>query len=186
MVSVPVNLSKLSDVAKNDVAKKAVYEKLSPEVNNINTSKFVLKTKYQTDKTELENKIPDVTDFVKKTKLTEIENKIPDISSLVKKTDYHTKNSELEKKLADHDLDKYITIPEFNTSAASVFNARLAQVNLITKRDLYATLSSLRRKVTSNKTKHLLAENEMKKLKSFDLGYFIEKAILMRMMHNII
>ena len=110
-----------------------MYDKLAPEVNNINTSKFVLKTKYQTDKTELENKIPDVTDFVKKTKLTEIENKIPDISSLVKKTDHHTKNKELERKLADHDLDKYITIPEFNTSAASVFNARLAQVNLITK-----------------------------------------------------
>ena len=40
-----------------------------------------LKTKYQTDKTELGKKIPDVTDFVKKAKLTELENKIPDISS---------------------------------------------------------------------------------------------------------
>ena len=46
----------------------------------------VLKTKYQTDKTELEKKIHDVTDFVKKTKLTELENKIPDFSSLVTKT----------------------------------------------------------------------------------------------------
>ena len=45
-----------------------------------------MKTKYQTDKTELEKKIPDVTDFVKKTKLTELENKIPDISSLTRKT----------------------------------------------------------------------------------------------------
>ena len=45
-----------------------------------------MKTKYQTDKTELEKKIPDVTDFVKKTKLTELENKIPDFSSLVTKT----------------------------------------------------------------------------------------------------
>ena len=56
--------------------KKAVYDKLAAKVNNIDTSDFVLKTKYQTDKTELEKKIPDVTDFVKKTKLTELEKKI--------------------------------------------------------------------------------------------------------------
>ena len=58
-------MSKLSNVVKN-VVKKAVYDKLVAKVNNIDTSDFVLKTKYQTDKTELENKIPDVTDFVKK------------------------------------------------------------------------------------------------------------------------
>ena len=38
-------------------------------LNNIDTSDFVLKTKYDTDKSELENKIPNVTDFVKKEKL---------------------------------------------------------------------------------------------------------------------
>ena len=38
------------------------------KVNNIDASEFVLITKYQTDKTELEMKIPDVTDFVKKKK----------------------------------------------------------------------------------------------------------------------
>ena len=43
---------------------------------------FVLQTKYQTDKTELEKKIPDVSDTAKKAKLTELENKIPDVSSL--------------------------------------------------------------------------------------------------------
>ena len=46
------------------------------KINNIDTSDFVLKTKYQTEKTELENKIPDVRNLVKKTKLTELENKI--------------------------------------------------------------------------------------------------------------
>ena len=102
------DLSKLSDVVKNDVVKKAVYDQLAAKVNNIDTNDFVLKTKYQADKTELQKKIPNVTDFVKKTKLTELENKIPDVSSfeitltavenkipivssLVKKTDYDTK-----------------------------------------------------------------------------------------------
>ena len=51
-------------------------------LNNIDTSYFVLKTTYITDKTELENKLPGVTNFVKKTKLTELESKIPDISNL--------------------------------------------------------------------------------------------------------
>ena len=75
-------MSKLSDVVKNDVIKKTVYDKLFAKVNNIDTSDFVLKTKYQADKTELEKKIPDVTDFVNEAKLAELENKIPDISNL--------------------------------------------------------------------------------------------------------
>ena len=39
-----------------------------------------------------------------------------------------------------------------------------------------AKLSSLNRKITSSKTKHLLVENQLKKLKSFDLGYLIGKS----------
>ena len=62
-----------------------------------------------------------------------MENKIPNVSGLVKKTDFHTKITEIEKKLTGHNHDKYITTPQFNTLAASVFNARLAQANLITK-----------------------------------------------------
>ena len=66
-----------------------MYDKLVAKVNNIDTSDFVLKTKYSTDKTELENKIPDTSDLVKKTncntKITELENKIPNISNLQQK-----------------------------------------------------------------------------------------------------
>ena len=72
---VPVDLSKLSNVVKNDVVKKTVYDKSVATVDNIDTGDFVLKTKYNTDKTELENKIPDVSNLVKKTKLTELEKK---------------------------------------------------------------------------------------------------------------
>ena len=59
LAPVPVDLSKLSDVVKNDVVKKTVYDKLIAKVNNIDTTGFVLKTKYDTDKSELEKKIPD-------------------------------------------------------------------------------------------------------------------------------
>ena len=66
LVLVPVDLSKLFDLVKNNVVKKDVYNKLVAKVDNIDTSKFVWKTKYD----------------------TEIENKIPDTSGLVKKVDY--------------------------------------------------------------------------------------------------
>ena len=85
------------------------------KVNNIDTSGFPLKAKYDTDKSELENTIPNVTDFIKKAKLTELEHKIPDISNLatktaltnvenkipkvsnlVNKTDHNTKLTEIE------------------------------------------------------------------------------------------
>ena len=90
LAPVPIDLSKLNDVVKNDVAKKAVYNKLVAKVNNIDTSNFVLKIKYNTDKTELGNKIPDTSGPVKKTnyniKITELEHKIPDVSNLATKT----------------------------------------------------------------------------------------------------
>ena len=76
---------------------KKLHDKLVAKVNNIDTSGFVLKTKYQTDKTELENKIPCVTDFVKKVKLTELENKISDVSNLATKTTLTT----VENKILD-------------------------------------------------------------------------------------
>ena len=175
LAPIPVDLSKLSDAAKNDVLKKIVYDKLVAKVNSIDISGFVLKTKYDTDKSEIENKIPNTSDIVKKTyyntKITEIESKIPDVSSLatqialitaenkipdvsspVKKTDYNTKITEIEKKLTDYNHGKYITTPEFNTLAAGVFNARLAQANLVVKPDFDAKLSSLNRKINSNKS----------------------------------
>ena len=52
---IPADLSKLSNVVRNDVVKKTVYDKFVAKVDNIDTSDFVLKAKYQTDKTELEN-----------------------------------------------------------------------------------------------------------------------------------
>ena len=86
------------------------------------------------------------------------------------------KLSGLEKKLTDHNHDKYITIPEFNTFAADVLDVTLAQANLITKTDFDAKLLSLKRTITSNESKHLPVENELKKLKTFDSSYFIGKS----------
>ena len=185
---------------KTEVVKKAVRDKLVAKVNNVDTSRFVFKTKYDADKTELENKIPNTSRLVEKSyynakiselenkissiselvttsALTAVENKIPNVSSLFNKTDCDTKISELAKKITNHKHDKYITTAEFDKLTAESFAARLAQANLIAKTGFDAKLSSLNSKITSDKTKDLLVENQLKKLKSFDLGYFIGKSI---------
>ena len=58
------------------------------------------------------------------------------------------------KKLTDHNHYKYITTSEFNTLAADVFNARLAQANLVTKTEFNNSVSSLDSKITADKTKN--------------------------------
>ena len=93
-----------------------IEKRLCMKVNNIDTSGFVLKTKYDTDKSNLEKKIIDAvkntpdtrgkeTDY--NTKITEIEDKIRDVNKLVKKTTgYDTKISDIESK--------YITTTDYN------------------------------------------------------------------------
>ena len=69
--------------------------------------------------------------------------------------DYATKITEIEKKLTDHNNDKYITTPEINTLAASVFNARLDNKNRFWSKTIKSN-----RKITANKSKNLLVENK--------------------------
>ena len=147
------------------------------KVNGIDTTNFVSKTKYEKDGSDFEfkfnkvdKKIADVSDLVKKTdfnaKITEMKGKIPsitglatssalaviknkvtDVSSLVKETDYDTKILDIEKNMTDHDHDKYITTPGFNTMEANVFNARLAQANVKTKQALMLSCQVLIKKL---------------------------------------
>ena len=127
-----------------------MWDKLVAKLNNIYTSAFVLKTKYDTDKSELEIKISDPSGLVKKTdyntKISKIEgknsnvsnlatktafltveNKIPSVTNLVKKTDFNIKVTEIENELSNDNHDKCFPSPEFHTLAEDVFNTRLAQ-----------------------------------------------------------
>ena len=69
----------------------------------------------------MENKIPSITGLATNSALPAVENKMPNVSNLVKKTNYNTKISEIEKKITDHNHEKYITTPEFNNLAATLF-----------------------------------------------------------------
>ena len=73
LTPVPDDLAKLSNVVKNDVVKKTEYNILVTKVGNLDTTGFVLKTTYDTDKSDLEKKISDA------------EKKIPNSSNLAKK-----------------------------------------------------------------------------------------------------
>ena len=79
LVTIPVDLIKLSHVVKNDVVKKTEYNKLVTKVDNIDTTNFVKKNKYEKDGSDFEDKI------------SKIDKKIPDVSGLVKKTDFNKK-----------------------------------------------------------------------------------------------
>ena len=59
LTTVPNDLAKLSNAVKNDVVKKTQYDKLVEKVDNIDTTGFVLKTTYDTDKADLEKKFSD-------------------------------------------------------------------------------------------------------------------------------
>ena len=115
----------------------------------------------KTELTTVENKIPSIRNLATKTALTTVVNKISNISGLVKKTDYNTKITDIENKLNNHNHDKYVATSEFNTLSANVFNARLAQENLITMTDFDAELSSIDRKITANKIKDFLNDNDL-------------------------
>ena len=86
LVPVPVDLSKLSDVVKNDVVKNDVYnatiknfEDKIPDITNLAT-KSTLNTKIN----KVKGEIPNITSFATTSSLTAVENKIPGVSNLVK------------------------------------------------------------------------------------------------------
>ena len=97
LTPVPNDLVKLNNVVKSDVVKKTQYNKL--------VTKFVSRTKYENDGSDLEKKI----------KISKI-------------------------------------------------NARLAQADLVTKKDFDAKLKSISDKYISNISTHLLVKNELKKI----------------------
>ena len=134
-----------------------------PDITNLATN-----TTLNAKMNEVKGKIPNMTALT-----ATAENKIPNVSNLVKKTAYNTNISEIENKITDHNHDKYITTQEFNKLMSEKFASGLAQANLASKNDIAALvkktdfddkLKNLNKEVTSNKSKHLLVENEFKKL----------------------
>ena len=118
--------------------------------------------------TSVENKIPDISNLAANSVLTTVENKIPDVNSLVKKTDFNSKITEVENKIPS------ISSLATNSPLTAVENKILTNVtNLVTKTNSDAKLKAISDRVTKNKSKDLLLNNELKNLKTFDTDYFV-------------
>ena len=174
--TVPNDLAKLSNVVKNDVVKKIDYNAPNSKVDGIDVSKYVKRTKYETDGKAIydkidavEKKIPVLTDFVTtarfnheknslatKTASTTGENKIPDVSTLATKTSlssllpvsiFNSKVTELEGKV---------------TTIDNKFSGFVKKTNYgdeITKiKNDYATNASLDSKLNDLKERHIPTE----------------------------
>ena len=89
---------------------------------------------------------------------------------MIKKTDYDTKITDIENKPNNHNHDKYITTPDFNTLAADVNNATLAQANVMKKKFLIILYQALKIKSQQIKQQNVSNKSKLKKLKTFDLG----------------
>ena len=188
LVPVPVDFSKLTDALKNNVVKKDVYngkieniEDIIPDITNLAT-----KTTLNAKINEVKAEIPNITNLTTTRALTAVENKIPSVCNLVKKADYNTKTNEIEKKITDHNHGKYITTPKFDKFAVETFDLRLKRVNLVSKTDIANfvkkkdfdnKLLSLNKRINSNKTKHVLVENELNEL-SKTLNYYQLKILI--------
>ena len=164
----------MRNVVKNDVVKKTVYNTLKNKVDAIDTSGFVTRTKFTTDTDALddkthkvEKKIPDIRGLAIKSSFTrliteqedytdKVKKKIPDISGLVSKTEL----TDVENKIPDvSGLAK--------ASALTAVENKIPDItSLITKTDFDAKLKSISDRVTNNKSKDLLHDNELKTLKT--------------------
>ena len=172
LVPVPIDLSKVSKVSsKNDVVKKDVCN------NKIK---------------DIEVKIPDITNLATNTtlnaKINEVKNEIPSITNVTTTAAFNAKINEVKNKIPNITnlaTNTALTTPEFNKLTAEYFTARLKQANLASKNDIAALaeetgfddkLKKSNKKITSSKTKHVLAENESKKLRTFNSSLFISKS----------
>ena len=185
----------LSDVVKNDVIKKDVYntkiksnEDKIPDITNLATN-ATLNSRIK----EVRNEMPKITNLATSTalndKINEVENKIPNITNLATTTAV----TAVENKIPDH--SKYVTTPEFNKITAESFTARLAQANLASKNDIvnflkktdfYDKLKTLNKKFTSNETKHVFDEMNKKNYIHLNQVFLLVKVILIMIKHNFI
>ena len=98
LVYIPADLSELSDVVKNDVVTKDVYnnniEDKIPSITNWDTN-AALNVKIN----EVKGEITTMAN-IGTTALIAVENEIPIVSNLVKHIDYNTKTSAIEIKLS--------------------------------------------------------------------------------------
>ena len=168
-------MAKLSNVVKNDVVKKTGYSSLETKVDIIDTNGLLLKSTFNTKVTEIEgkitnvnNKVPDITDLTKKSsiasllptstfnskiteienKITSVDNKIPSISGLATKTEL----TNVENKIPS--TDGLVKKSDYSTEITSIKNDYVTNTALDSKlNDLKSQQIAYEVKEVDDKTK---------------------------------
>ena len=118
--------------------------------------------------------------------MTTVENKIPNVSNLVKKTDYNRKITEIGNKIIDQNHEKDTTTLEFNKLTTENVKARLKQADLVIKTEYDTKLQDISKRITSNKSKHFLVGNELKNCKNLIQVVLEAKIIFVMIVFKII
>ena len=183
--TVPNDLAKLSNVVKNNVVKNTEYNTLKNKVDTIDTSGFVTRTKFTTDTNDLddkidkvEKKIPDISGLATKSSVTrliieqedctdKVKKKIHDISGLASKTEL----AAVEIKIPD------VCGLATGSALTAVENKIPDITSLIKQTDFDTKLKNISDRVTNNKSKDLLLDNELKKQQKNTCWFFCKDKI---------
>ena len=155
---------------------------------------ILLKTDYNAKITEIENKIPDISNLATKTALTTVENKIPNVSGLATKTaltavenkipdisNFATKTALTNLSNTVPDINTLIKKSDYDTKIAEIeskyvsntgFDSKIAQANVTTKRNFDAKIIEL--------------QNNIKNYKHLIRAILEVKVILKKIVHEII
>ena len=98
LVSVPIDLKKLSDVVDNGAVEEDVYDELLKKINAIDTSGPFIETGYDPKIMKIKGEIPSVASLLTTANLNAVDNKITNVSNLVEETDFDAKISDFEDK----------------------------------------------------------------------------------------
>ena len=123
------------------------------KLSNIVNNEVVKKTEYDAKLKNIDDKIPDISNLAKgslNTKINVVKNEIPSINGLATTSALTT----VENKIPS--ISNLVRKTDYDTKVGEIENR----------------MKSLNRKIVSNKTKDITIENELKKLKTFDLSYF--------------
>ena len=156
------NLSNLkSKVDKLDIDKLVPVPTDLSKLSNAVKNEVVKRTEYNAKKKNIEDKIPDISNSATKsilnTNINEVKNEIPSISGLAATSAL----TAVENKIPD--TGNLVKKTDYHTKMGEIENKLTDHNN---------KMISLNRKIVSNKTKKIAIENELKKLKTFDLRYF--------------
>ena len=98
----PTDLSKLTDVVKNEVVTKDVYNELVKKVIAINTSWLINKANYDAKISKINSEMSIITELATTAVLNAVKNELHNLRGLVKKADYNPKKLTLRVNISPH------------------------------------------------------------------------------------